>query len=234
MKIVMSNPWLVVIDHVLSPQQCKEIIDIGERKFEPSEEGGDRYQGIRTSGHCFISREDYCPGVKKLCEVTSMLTKTPPQHAENGCIIKYNPGEEYKTHFDFFKDGRNKEDAEALKEGFYAEPAGDRLYSCIYYLNDDYKGGTTDFPEADIGVHPSTGRVVIFKNYIAGPDGKQILNMKSLHCGRKVLSGTKYIVTKWVRQKPFSPTWEEQLKEGIVKGPDNKMVKEPTKKTKKS
>ena len=202
MNIVVSNPWLMVVDDLLTEKECADIIKIGERGFSPSDSfKGDRYKNIRTSGHTFIKEKDYNKSVQKLCDVTSLITKTPEENAENGCIIKYLPGEEYKAHYDYFVNSPHEDQ---LDEKY--EKSGDRIFSVIFYLNDAYLGGTTDFPKINLKVHPKPGRALVFRNYV---DGKP--NALSLHAGRPVEEGVKYIVTKWVREKDFSESWRDIL-----------------------
>jgi hypothetical protein len=92
-------------------------------------------------------------------------------------LIKYNVGEEFKPHF----DALNKEN--------------DRLFTAIIYLNDNFEGGETEFPTTGDIVHPKQGKLVIWKNLIAGKS-----NPKSLHSGNPVKKGTKYILVTWFLQ----------------------------------
>lgn len=61
----------------------------------------------------------------------------------------------------------------------------DSLISCktiIIYLNDDFEGGSTAFPDSDISISPQRGTLVIFDQ------GNLI------HIGKPVIRGFKYIL----------------------------------------
>lgn len=69
----------------------------------------------------------------------------------------------------------------------------------LAYLNDDFDGGATYFPNVDILVHPKKKRVVIFNNL--DDNGKVIKT--AFHAGLPVTKGRKYAVNIWVREKPI-------------------------------
>jgi hypothetical protein len=60
-----------------------------------------------------------------------------------------------------------------------------RLLSFVLYLNNDFEGGFTEF--AFDKYKPNVGQVLIFPSNFLFP-----------HCGTKVHSGTKKIVTTWI------------------------------------
>lgn len=75
---------------------------------------------------------------------------------------------------------------------------GDRMFSVMFYLNDDFEEGGTLFVTPNIEVRPKTGRCVIWKNYLGGKP-----NAQSMHAGLPVKEGIKYIGVKWVRENKF-------------------------------
>ena len=62
-------------------------------------------------------------------------------------------------------------------------------------------GGATRFKVIDKLFRPETGKLVCWNNH--RPDGT--LNPATLHHGMKVRKGTKYILTKWFRERPAGP-----------------------------
>ena len=69
-----------------------------------------------------------------------------------------------------------------------AMQVADRFMVCFWYLNDDFEGGHTDFKHQDISIKPVTGKMLMFPPF-----------WTHLHQGCLVTSGTKYIVTTWLR-----------------------------------
>jgi len=114
----------------------------------------------------------------------------PQQEATN--ILHYGRGEQYLPHFDFF--------TEAEETGFARElrTIGQRVATVLVYLNDGYEGGETDFPKLDWRFKGKTGDALIFWNLSA--EGAREMN--SLHAGMPVTKGEKWLLSKWVRQRP--------------------------------
>lgn len=119
------------------------------------------------------------------------VTGLPRENQELIHILRYNIGEEYKPHEDFFHPGTDYF-SEQIKRG------GQRIYSVIIYLNEVEKGGETYFPRVNISVKPETGKVLIWKNVIGN-----LLNFNSKHAGLPVIAGEKWIAIKWVRELAF-------------------------------
>lgn len=68
-----------------------------------------------------------------------------------------------------------------------AQSVSDRFMVCIWYLNDDFEGGHTDFKHQDVSIKPVPGKLLMFPPF-----------WTHLHQGCPVLRGTKYIVTTWL------------------------------------
>jgi prolyl 4-hydroxylase len=68
------------------------------------------------------------------------------------------------------------------------------------YLADVEEGGETYFPKVNLQVAPKKGDAVLF--WDATPDHKD--DDMSLHGSKPVISGTKWSLTRWIREKPMS------------------------------
>ena len=99
----------------------------------------------------------------------------------------YEIGQEYKYHNDYFWGS----DVDK-----YCNVSGQRTYTCMIYLNDNFEGGETDFWYLGIKIKPKIGKAVFWKN----SEGLGHENKGSLHAGSPVISGEKMIITKWFRQ----------------------------------
>ncbi|HEX8788868.1 MAG TPA: 2-oxoglutarate-dependent dioxygenase, partial [Telluria sp.] len=69
----------------------------------------------------------------------------------------------------------------------------------VIYLNEVEEGGETVFPEAGFAAAPRRGSALWFEYCNAAGQ----LDPKSLHAGATPVSGEKWIVTKWMRQRRF-------------------------------
>ncbi|MGZ5781611.1 MAG: prolyl hydroxylase family protein, partial [Burkholderiaceae bacterium] len=76
---------------------------------------------------------------------------------------------------------------------------GQRVATLILYLNDVEEGGETEFPEIGLKIIPKAGNALYFAymNSSSQPDPL------TLHAGRPVLKGEKWIATRWVRERAY-------------------------------
>src|SRR6185503_15234588 len=80
-----------------------------------------------------------------------------PAYAEGLQAQRYETGQEYKQHMDYFKPGT----AEYEK---YAARRGDRTWTCMIYLNDVAQGGGTKFFAIDQVFAPQAGTALAWNN----------------------------------------------------------------------
>jgi prolyl 4-hydroxylase len=121
------------------------------------------------------------PATHALSRRLAALTETDVSQAEPLQILRYQPGQEYRPHFDFLEDTNR------------------RMLTALVYLNQDYRGGETAFPRIGLKVKGRTGDVLVFKS--CGPDGN--VEPLSEHAGLPVISGTKYLASRWIRERPY-------------------------------
>jgi len=62
-----------------------------------------------------------------------------------------------------------------------------RTLTFMWYLNDDFEGGNTEFLNQQVVVEPKKGRLVLFSPY-----------WSHVHEGKPVTKDTKYIITGWI------------------------------------
>ena len=94
-----------------------------------------------------------------------------PKSLEEFRVKRYNSGadDRYDMHVD----------VEGLS-------ASSRYLAFLFYLNDDFSGGETEFAEG-ASVVPATGSALVFPPYWMYP-----------HAGRRVTTGTKYIMSTYL------------------------------------
>ena len=76
-----------------------------------------------------------------------------------------------------------------------------REWTAIFYLSDDYEGGSTIFPLLDLTIRGRAGDLLVFRN--SNADGEPDRRMR--HAGEPVTSGAKWIATRWIRHGPHDP-----------------------------
>jgi prolyl 4-hydroxylase len=74
---------------------------------------------------------------------------------------------------------------------------GQRIVTCLVYLNDGFEGGETEFPAIDWRYRGKPGDSLIFNNVT--PQG--LPDMASLHAGLPPTRGEKWVLSQWVRDR---------------------------------
>jgi hypothetical protein len=112
----------------------------------------------------------------------------PWEQMESPTILHYAAGEQVREHYDFI-DPNSPHYERILRE------QGQRMVTFLLYLNDDYEGGTTDFPDLALSHKGQRGEGLYFKN--AHPNGQPDTTM--IHAGRPPVAGEKWIVSQFIR-----------------------------------
>jgi len=146
---------------------------------------------FRTSESCNLDPNDAF--IQKIEAQIGRLIGIDPRRGETIQGQRYAPGQRFKPHFDFFDRSQPYWD-EMDRCG------GQRTWTAMIFLNEPDGGGETSFPKANIKVAPRTGNMLVWNNLnIIGEP-----NHFSLHEGMPVEAGTKYIITKWHRERPWA------------------------------
>lgn len=178
----------------LPPALCADLVALIERDRRPStiaDPNGDHY--FRTSETCDLN-PSLAP-VQDLEQRLLELNGIAPAHGEPIQGQRYEVGQEFKSHTDYFEpDGADFDR--------YCSVAGNRTWTFMIYLNDVEAGGATRFKLIDKIFQPEMGKLLCWNNKL--PDG--MLNPATLHHGMKVRRGVKYVITKWYRERPWG--WE--------------------------
>lgn len=118
----------------------------------------------------------------------------PMQHFELPSILHYAVGEQIRPHFDFI-------DARAPDYEQQIALMGQRMITFLLYLNDDFEGGETTFPELGIVHRGRRGDGLFFIN--AHEDLKP--DRRMLHTGSPPTAGEKWVVTQFIASKALRP-----------------------------
>lgn len=168
-----------------------DLIALIEQDRRPStlaDAGDDHY--FRTSETCDLSAEE--PAVQRLEAMLEALNGIDPAYGEPVQGQRYDVGQEFKPHCDYFNRG-------GQDWSKYCSVAGQRTWTFMVYLNDVDAGGATRFKAVNKTFQPEAGKLVCWNNM--RPDGRE--NPNTLHHGMKVRKGLKYVITKWYREKEW-------------------------------
>jgi hypothetical protein len=115
----------------------------------------------------------------------------PVHHMEGPTILHYAVGQEITNHFDFLNPNFPGYEDEIRRRG-------ERIITFLVYLNDDYGGGETEFPELGVRHKGRRREGLFFVNAL--PSGKPDTRM--VHAGRPPTSGEKWILSQFIRDRP--------------------------------
>ena len=193
----LANPDLKnvrVVDNFLTDGECEYVINLSTPLFQRSMFlYGDKkvLDEKRTSYsaelHVFPD-DNVLNGIRKKA---SDLINVPENHFEFLQCVSYDKKQEIDHHYDTF-DPNSEGGKKIIAEG------GQRKYTLLAYLNDDFEGGSTYFPELDYMVQPKKGSIVIFNNL---DENGNVLKC-SWHGGLPVTTGRKFAANIWVHDKP--------------------------------
>jgi prolyl 4-hydroxylase len=191
MRVPSPRLEMFVRRDFLSDAECAALVARIERERRPStlaDADGDRY--FRTSETCDLPMDE--PDVAALDAKLSALSGIDRQFGEPIQGQRYDVGQEFKAHTDFFDPG-------GVDYARFCSVAGQRTWTFMVYLNDVEAGGATRFKVIDKIIQPERGKLVCWNN--RRPDGSG--NPCTLHHAMKVRKGLKYVITKWYREKAW-------------------------------
>lgn len=114
----------------------------------------------------------------------------PAENGEGFALLRYQVGQQYLPHCDWIDPEREATRADL-------ERWGQRVATCVVYLNDAFEGGTTAFPRINLEFRGGVGDAFIWDNVLATGE----VDPLTLHAGRPPTQGMKYLLSKWMRDK---------------------------------
>ena len=183
---------MFIVRDFLDPATCAAMIARIDARRRPSTIADDLGEAaFRTSETCDLDGGD--AAVAAVDAAIADLLGIDAAFGEPIQGQRYAPGQEFKPHTDTFEPGR----ADYFE---HCAEAGNRTWTAMVYLNDVEAGGATRFKALGKTIQPERGKLLAWNNLLA--DG--VPNPATLHQGMKVRSGTKYILTKWWRERALT------------------------------
>ena len=178
-------------DNFLSNQECNQLIDMISTGLRPSTVADDgdtclvnNYRTSKTSDLNYFKDPFYLSIDKKIASLVDL----EPFFGETMQAQKYEVGEYYKEHYDFFSPFNHE-----FKT--YCEWMGQRTWTTMIYLNDVEEGGETYFKYLNLKIKPKKGLLIAWNNLYSNG----FPNYKTMHEALPPIKGSKYIITKWWR-----------------------------------
>eukprot|EP00927_Polykrikos_kofoidii_P008808 TRINITY_DN13681_c0_g1_i1.p1 TRINITY_DN13681_c0_g1~~TRINITY_DN13681_c0_g1_i1.p1 ORF type:complete len:429 (-),score=64.15 TRINITY_DN13681_c0_g1_i1:49-1335(-) len=206
-------PLIFEVSSFLQDEECDHIIRKAMPHIKKSavshmdHDVGKPATEWRSSSTYFMNSDDDV--TRELDRRVGAVTNTLVSQQEQSQILRYERGERYAAHHDFFNVEMYKQDKmvqDLTKKGLF-----NRLATVFFYMADVEAGGQTHFPRAGglpqptdfedcslgVSVFPQKGRIIIFYSLDAAGTPDEY----SLHGGCAVQTGTKWSANKWIWNK---------------------------------
>ena len=182
-EVLNEEPLIVKFHNVLSDEECQTLIECAASRLKRSKLANKEFSQIRTSSGMFFDDNEN-PLITTIEKRVSRLMNLPIEHAEGFQVLHYEPGQEFKAHFDYFSE-------------HHPSSKNNRISTLVMYLNEVEQGGETTFPNLGLTVTPTKGSAVYFEYFY----NDQRLNELTLHSSAPVIRGEKWVATQWMRKQ---------------------------------
>lgn len=189
-RVPTPRAQLYVWPNFLVPEICDALIQLADERlrlstttdaFADPKIRTSRSSDIGSLGHSLVMQLD---------ELIAEALGIHWSYSDVTQIQRYDVGQEYKAHYDYFTPGTRDYQV-------YCQFTGQRTWTFMIYLNEVEEGGGTRFRRLEKTIMPEKGKAVIWNNL--NSDGT--INPYTIHHGMKVRRGSKYVVTKWFRER---------------------------------
>jgi predicted 2-oxoglutarate/Fe(II)-dependent dioxygenase YbiX len=191
-----ETPRIATIEGFLPKAACAWIVEkarpqLSAARVKNPERGGANADSYRSNTGMGFSVTDTDLVLQLTHARIAMALGLPVVQQEPTNILHYEPGQEYRPHFDFLDPG---------VAHFHRELAqiGQRVATFLIYLNDDFEGGETEFLRLNWRYKGKAGDALLFWN--VAEDGRP--DPQTLHAGTAPTAGEKWLFSKWVRNRP--------------------------------
>lgn len=188
-ELLSDAPEIRLFPALFNEAECAYLVEAAAPSMRPSfvvdpHTGQQVPNPIRTSSATAFPFVDENPAIHALNRRLAAASGTDFRAGEPLQVLRYAPGEQYRQHSD------------ALP---HVAPEQQRILTFLVYLNEDYEGGETSFPELGLKLKGRIGDGLLFRN--AMPDGG--MDQRVIHAGLPVTRGLKHVASRWIRAAPL-------------------------------
>jgi prolyl 4-hydroxylase len=185
-----TKPEVSSFDRLFSIEECAYLVRRAQPLLQPSvvvdpATGQLTPHPVRTSHNTVFPWVSEDLVIQALNRRIAAASGTAAAAGEPLQVLRYQPGQQYRPHFDAFDETDNQ-----------------RVLTMLVYLNDEFEGGQTVFTHTGLTFRGGTGDGLLFRN--ATPTGAR--DKYSQHAGRPVTRGEKWLASRWIRERPLVTT----------------------------
>lgn len=192
---INNDPLIYVFEDFLSDSEVEQLIAAAHPKLKKAiasaSKSASEDEDI-SSVNCWVPHS-FNSAIAELSLRVADVVGIPLEHAESLQVVHYGVNAAYAPHFDAW-------DVSTERGQKYMSKGGQRMVTCLLYLNDVQDGGGTSFPKLDLEVRAKKGRMLLFHNC---HEGSIVRHPDSRHGGSPILAGEKWACNFWFREKVY-------------------------------
>lgn len=194
--VICRAPVILALPGFVPQPLCEHLIERGHSVVRTAsvfneETGSARPDPARSNraGSVSADRADIVTAIVRF--LISRESGVPVSGLEPTQVLHYAAGQSFDWHVDHL---------DPTIGGFQSDIAlrGQRIATCLVYLNDDFDGGETAFAADDIRHRGRTGDALMWSNVL--PDGR--IDPDTVHAGLPPTRGEKWVLSQWIRDRP--------------------------------
>lgn len=194
MRLVFETPRIGIIENFAPPEICDWLIARAKTSlsraqiYDELEDVGRESEGRTNSAALFSIVTSDLIIMAARARIKASVAR-PDAGLEPLSILHYAPGERFEPHYDFLDPVRPAQARDLARKG-------QRIATCLLYLNEDFDGGETEFPRLDFRYKGKKGDALVFWNVTsAGTPDRQ-----TFHAGLTPTRGEKWLLSQWIRE----------------------------------
>jgi prolyl 4-hydroxylase len=194
---ICAAPRIFTLDEFVSSGESSHLMTLASINLQPAQAGTrDRLSQEHSafSGAAATFHTSLCdPVVRNLERRIGAAFGLPPSHVEPVSVLRYQGGDSYAAHVDYFDAARLARNREI------GDLAGQRVASFLVYLRAPEAGGETQYLKIDRKIAGRERMALCHFNC----DAKGEPDPMTLHTGTPVTKGEKWLARTTLREKSF-------------------------------
>lgn len=192
-RMLSQGPAIFAFEGFLPDAVCDWLKDRATTVTEPAlvydpDTGAGRRESVRTNAAAQFALERMDLVLAVVRERIARAAGLPVPGLEWTQVLHYTVGQTFDWHVDWL---------DPALPGYAADLAarGQRIATCLVFLNDDFDGGETAFEAGGLRHRGRKGDALLWANTL--PDGS--IDRRTRHAGLPPTTGEKWVLSQWLR-----------------------------------
>jgi len=191
-RVLSAAPRIAAVSGYLSRPLCDRLIALGEphlRRAEIYADDGKLQEDRERDNEAAVLDAAQADTVVGFVRARiAALANIPVGGLEPTQVLRYDIGQQFGAHVDFLDVSKPALAADVDKHG-------QRALTVLVYLNEDYEGGDTAFPDLGMTFKGRKGDALVFWNVTENGEP----DWRTRHIGTAPTHGVKWLLSQWIR-----------------------------------